>query len=1180
MADLAKLTVEVTDKGVLITAKSLRKLTTEATGAGTATDKLNAKNKNLNKTLKDSKRSLLDQSSAFKIVGRDMSRYFTIPLLAAAGASLKFGNDFYSGLAGIETLIPDTAGRIDDLGEAIKDTAVESGKSFSDLTDGMYQVISAFQDSEDTIARYNTVVKAAVAGNASTRSSLELLSAVTKGYDDTTASAVDRVADLAFETIRLGQTTFPELAASIQKVTSLSSELGVSQEELFSVFATLTGVTGDAAEVSTQYRAILASLMRPTATLAKLYKELGVESGKGAVEQFGFGQTISLIVETAKKSDIPLQSFIRRINGIVGAQALAGAQADTFIAKLEEIEDAAGAADKALHAVTDGVNRFGHDIKKARGNLANVGVEIYDVIIPALTSLVTRIADVGQKFLDADSMTQQWLIRMLGVVAATGPVLIAVGSFLRLVQLLSVVGISVQVALAGLIAIFAALAIAVALYSKHVVEAREEQEALNEGLQQLAQDANSRATSLSTLSKEYKGMTDQQEVNRHLNEELIRLYPELDGLIDTHITKVGELESILAMAEAREALKAAPNIYATQIADAKEFADTIKYAEDKLAEFRAQKKELVGGLDEGEELTGLALSKFQDAEAALVKFGALRKEAEEGIVAIAETADLTAHATGIDAYFTKYGVGFRLLADMAGDTSDEINKELAEAPILSDASKNKGLKTWEEWFEAITDVAIERFSDLETIADDAGNTLIQAIAGTGKGKLAGEAFMSDLQGAIEDKKMLADITGITFDMEGELGSMSGVIESAILRLMAIKKEAIASGKAFEWMDNSITILTDGLIDTEEKFKDIQKINFLKTIRDEIDALDDYNIALGQPTNSFDMLGDKVKIYQDAVRDSIELTGEDSETTKGLVEDLARLGNAYAQTAVEQKKLADTKSPFEQAKEDIVDVSELIREDLFDAFRELGDITDGLALVLADITIAIANMAGQQALAGIESFGNALAMGADAGETFRSVLAEMAMSILEILPMLFIQAGLQLIGQGQTAVGLGLIAAGLSSSFILGITKGVLQSEEENATANANGNAFSGGNIVEFAKGGSFTNSIVDTPTMFQFGGALGKLGVMGEKSAEAILPLSRTSSGELGVKTTGSGGSNVVVNIINNSNAQVETSEKETPDGKEIEVVISTVVKQGLANGNYDDQMSSRYGTNVKGIAS
>lgn len=69
--------------------------------------------------------------------------------------------------------------------------------------------------------------------------------------------------------------------------------------------------------------------------------------------------------------------------------------------------------------------------------------------------------------------------------------------------------------------------------------------------------------------------------------------------------------------------------------------------------------------------------------------------------------------------------------------------------------------------------------------------------------------------------------------------------------------------------------------------------------------------------------------------------------------------------------------------------------------------------------------------------------------------------------------------------------------------------------NANGNAF--GTPQRFANGGAFTNTIVNTPTLFRYanGAAIGE---MGEAGPEAIMPLSRGPNGKLGVQAHGGGG--------------------------------------------------------------
>lgn len=70
---------------------------------------------------------------------------------------------------------------------------------------------------------------------------------------------------------------------------------------------------------------------------------------------------------------------------------------------------------------------------------------------------------------------------------------------------------------------------------------------------------------------------------------------------------------------------------------------------------------------------------------------------------------------------------------------------------------------------------------------------------------------------------------------------------------------------------------------------------------------------------------------------------------------------------------------------------------------------------------------------------------------------------------------------------------------------------------ADGAAFSQGKVVPFARGG-----VVTGPTAFAMRGATG---LMGEAGPEAILPLSRSADGSLGVRAQAGGSTTVVMNI-------------------------------------------------------
>ncbi len=114
-----------------------------------------------------------------------------------------------------------------------------------------------------------------------------------------------------------------------------------------------------------------------------------------------------------------------------------------------------------------------------------------------------------------------------------------------------------------------------------------------------------------------------------------------------------------------------------------------------------------------------------------------------------------------------------------------------------------------------------------------------------------------------------------------------------------------------------------------------------------------------------------------------------------------------------------------------------------------------------------------------------------------------------------------------------------------------------ASTSAKGNIFDKNGLMKFAKGG-----IVTEPTYFQYGGA-GKLGLMGEAgSPEAIMPLKRTSSGNLGVEAVGSGSTNVVVNVDASGSSVQGDDDKASQFGEAIAAAIQAeIVNQQMAGG-------------------
>jgi lambda family phage tail tape measure protein len=244
----------------------------------------------------------------------------------------------------------------------------------------------------------------------------------------------------------------------------------------------------------------------------------------------------------------------------------------------------------------------------------------------------------------------------------------------------------------------------------------------------------------------------------------------------------------------------------------------------------------------------------------------------------------------------------------------------------------------------------------------------------------------------------------------------------------------------------------------------------------------------------------------------------------------------------------------------------IRQNYADVEKAQGDWTKGATSAWANYLDSASNIAGQTKTL----FGNAFSSMEDAVVNFamtgklsfsdfaKSILADMARiatrQASSTLLSSLVGAGVSYFGGSGAATSAGSTTAGYSGD-LSGFTPGSVQ---------AKGGAWSGG-VQMFANGAAFTNSIVSKPTAFGMAG--GDIGVMGEAGEEAIMPLTRTAGGQLGVRAISSGGSGggnvynfpVAVSVQTAGNGGAASTEDTTQLGKGIQKAAKAEAETAIA---------------------
>ena len=355
-----------------------------------------------------------------------------MPVSAAAGAvgvaSSKMALDFEDSMANINTLLADTK-NLDGYKNAVKDLSNETGIDLQTAADGMYQAISSLGDGgKDTEQIFKTMGIAAKAGGAEVSDSVSLISAGMKGYNSVSAETAQKISDLAFETAKLGVTTFPEMAKSMQPLFPLASSLNISYEELFGSMATLTGVTGNTAEVSTQLKAVFSNLMKPTKDMAALISDYGYESGAALLEAEGMPGFLKILQKETGGESSELAKLFSSTEALTGVTALTGSQFDAFNEKLGEMQNATGATQTAY----DKLATNGDTVRVSINKVKNTGVELGTTLIQILAPAISKAADLVSKLSEWFNGLSDSQKKVVGVITliltVVGPLLLVIGT--------------------------------------------------------------------------------------------------------------------------------------------------------------------------------------------------------------------------------------------------------------------------------------------------------------------------------------------------------------------------------------------------------------------------------------------------------------------------------------------------------------------------------------------------------------------------------------------------------------------------------------------------------------------------------------------------------------------------------------------------------------------------------
>lgn len=224
------------------------------------------------------------------------------------------------------------------------------------LARGLYQVISNGVPEDNWISYLEATSKAAVGGIANLEEVVKVTSTIIKNYGMSWDDALT-IQDKIQLTAKNGVTSFEQLASAPPSVTGQAAQLGVSLDEMLAVMATLTGVTGNTSEVSTQLASVLTAMTKESSKAQKMAAEMGISFNAASIKAAGglqnfIQQLDNTVTAYAQKTGQLRESIYSKLFGRAEAlrlvNGLTGELAEKFGENIAVMKESMGTIDEAF----------------------------------------------------------------------------------------------------------------------------------------------------------------------------------------------------------------------------------------------------------------------------------------------------------------------------------------------------------------------------------------------------------------------------------------------------------------------------------------------------------------------------------------------------------------------------------------------------------------------------------------------------------------------------------------------------------------------------------------------------------------------------------------------------------------------------------------------------------------
>ncbi len=288
---------------------------------------------------------------------------------------------FEYSIAKVQSIAQVSESDLRGMSEGIRQVGQEMGYGANEIAEATYQAISASVDASEAVGFVEDATKLARAGFTESATAVDVLTTAINAYGKE-ANTSKHIADDLITTQNLGKTTVAELAQSMGTVIPTASALGVSLDQLSSMYVLMTKQGINTANTTTYIRAMMNELSDSGSDLSDTLGNLtGHTFGELMSMGYTVGDVMQILGDSVDGNSEAFKNLFSNVRAGLGGLSLFNQGADAFNDAMVAMQTNTGATDKAFQTMADTAEMTN---QRLTVSVENFKIAVGEALSPAL----------------------------------------------------------------------------------------------------------------------------------------------------------------------------------------------------------------------------------------------------------------------------------------------------------------------------------------------------------------------------------------------------------------------------------------------------------------------------------------------------------------------------------------------------------------------------------------------------------------------------------------------------------------------------------------------------------------------------------------------------------------------------------------------------------------------------